>query len=271
MDGAALDRTVTIASAIARAAGQMTLGSFRQPLEIRHKGVIDLVTDVDEASESLIRERLTHHFPDHALLAEEGGTFGPEDASGLWVVDPIDGTTNYAHGHPFYAVSMALVVDNELMVGVVHAPALGLTWTARRGGGTFRNGEPATVSATSSWDDALCASGFPNDRRTNPDNNLTEWGACLARAQAMRRCGSAALDLAFVADGTLDFYWEKRINSWDMAAGVLLIEEAGGTVTDEQGRAIPPWPATVVAGNKKLHSQGLELLASLGHGQPSPN
>jgi len=256
-----LDRALDLGVAIAREAGLLTLHTYRAGPEVRFKRTdVDLVTQTDLDSEALIARRLAQHFPDHGLIAEEGTDRGGPESTALWIVDPLDGTVNFAHGHPFYCVSMALQLDGEVVVGVVHAPVLGLTWTARRGGGAFRNGAPSKVTATTTLDRSLCASGFPYDRRTAADNNLAEWSALTRRAQAVRRCGAAAIDLAMVADGTYDGYWEKRLKPWDVAAGSLIIEEAGGRVTAVDGTAVPPWPEVIVATNGLIHDEMLEAL-----------
>lgn len=259
--GRSLDRTLETARAIAAEAGLLALASYRHKQDVSAKGDVDIVTTVDLDCEALIRRRMTQHFPEHRLIAEEGGASGPaEVGKPTWHIDPLDGTINYAHGHPMFNVSLALETDGEVVVGVVHAPALGLTWTARRGGGTFRNGAQVHVSTTSTLDRALCSSGFPHDRRTGPDDNTAEWSAMVRRSQGNRRCGAAAIDLAFIADGTYDGYWEKRLNSWDVAAGVLLIREAGGRVESLDGAAIPPWPAVIVASNGLIHDDLVAVL-----------
>jgi len=257
-----LARFLDVGTSIALEAGRLTLATYRQELQIDVKRTdVDLVTQTDLASEELIRQRLKQHFPDHAVLAEEGGASDNEgSSSALWIVDPLDGTTNFAHGHPFYCVSMALQIDGALVVGIIHAPVLGWTWTARLGGGAWRNKAPITVSKAPTLDVALCASGFPYDRRTSDDNNTAEWAAVIRHAQGVRRCGSAAIDLAFIADGTFDGYWEKRLKPWDLAAGALLVTEAGGRVTSIDGEDVPPWPEVIVATNGSFHERLMEVV-----------
>jgi myo-inositol-1(or 4)-monophosphatase len=259
MTDADLDDTLLVAQAIAREAGLLVLASYRTEVAVSYKGAVDPVTTVDIAAEEVIRRRLAERYPDHSVLAEEGG-LSSGSASLRWLVDPLDGTVNYTHGHPFFAVSLALEAEGAIVVAVVHAPALGLTWTGRKGAGTRRNGSPARVSRLRTLDHCLVATGFPYDRWSNPDNNLAEWGAAVLRAQGTHRCGSAALDLCLVSDGTYDAYWEKRLSPWDMAAGVLLVEEAGGRVSALDGTNVPPYPATVVATNGLVHDQVLSLL-----------
>jgi len=259
-----LDRALEAAMDISREAGTLILGSYRSPEGIIKKGEVDLVTSADLAAEKLIRRRLTALFPELVVLGEEGGEQGNRTgARGRWHVDPLDGTTNFAHGHPFFAVSIALELEGELVVGVVHAPAIGLTYGASKGSGATRNGSPISVSTTESLDDSLCASGFPYDRRRTEDDNTREWTAVMKRCQGVRRCGAAALDLALVAEGTYDGFWEKRLNSWDMAAGIVLIREAGGLVTGLDGSDVPPWPPMIVASNGIVHDELRDVVASV--------
>ena len=251
-----------IAASIAREAGKLILSSYRTKQTIDHKkNVVDLVTETDFASEALIRRRLMQHFPDFGIIAEEGEAIRPDSEIGTWIVDPLDGTVNFAHGHPIFCVSIALQCEDLLRAGVVHAPFLGLTWQACRGKGATRNGEPIRVSTTDAMINALCTSGFPYDRHSNEDDNLIEWGRMLKKAQGGRRCGSAAIDLCFIADGTYDANWEKRLAPWDMAAGALIVEEAGGRVTSIDGSPVPPWPEVIVATNGKLHDLLIETIS----------
>lgn len=252
---------------IAEQAGAIALAGWRSGVTIEKKGAIDLLTKYDLAAERCIREGLARAFPDHEVVGEEGEdqTTGERP---IWYVDPIDGTTNFAHGHPFFCVSMALWAEGAVQVGVVVAPALGVTWTSARGQGAKRNAvtqaevteEACRVSTRARLEDALCATGFPYDRWTNPDDNLREHAAFLKRTRGIRRCGSAAIDLCLVAEGTYDIYWEQRLNPWDMCAGALMIEEAGGTLSDYEGGAADPRSGKLVATNGLLHAATLELL-----------
>ena len=255
-----LKRTLEIARATACEAGLVMLESYRLPQEVSFKGEVDLVTSIDVKCEEHIRRRLAESFPDDRVLAEESGASGPKDGSGLWHVDPLDGTTNYAHGHPFFCTSLALELEGELVVGVIHAPVLGLTWASHRGGGVSRNGRSVEVSKTTHLEKSLCASGFPYDRRTSPDNNIKEFSAVMRHCQGIRRAGSAAIDLACIADGTLDGYWEKKLHSWDIAAGVMMVREAGGRAGDLGGAPVPPWPETIVATNGRIHDELVETV-----------
>lgn len=261
-----LDATLAAAVAVAREAGELTRRAYRRAPSVRYKsGTVDLVTQTDLESEALIQRLLAERFPGHGLMAEEGAGGGGGGADAVWIVDPIDGTTNFAHGHPFYCVSIALEVRGELAVGVVHAPVLGVTWAARRGGGASRDGAPIAVSSTPTLDLALCASGFPYDRAIAADNNVAEWGFLIRHTQGLRCCGSAAIDLALVADGTYDAYWEKRLKPWDMAAGALIVTEAGGRVTALDGDGpVPPWPEVIVATNGHVHDELRRLVRCRG-------
>ena len=256
---ALLERT----EAIATQAAALALEGWRSGSAIEKKGAIDLVTQYDRSVEAFIRRELSASYPDHRIVGEEGDVV--EGSAPLtWYVDPIDGTTNFAHGHPFFCVSMALwreaPTGSHGEIGVVVAPALGVTWAAARGLGATRNGEPCRVSDTATLNDSLCATGFPFDRRTSDEDNLREHRAFLKRSRGIRRCGSAALDLCLVAEGTYDLYWEQKLNPWDMCGGAVLVEEAGGRLSDYDGGAPDPRVGRLVASNGHVHAEALETL-----------
>ncbi|NUN48514.1 MAG: inositol monophosphatase [Candidatus Brocadiae bacterium] len=230
------------------------------------KGATDLVTATDRASERAIQRFLSRRFPAHGFVGEEGGRRA--GAEYRWIVDPLDGTTNFAHGHPFFAVSIALCDGREPLVGVVVAPALNTVHAAARGLGAERNGEPCEVAKTTLLADALGATGFPYDRATNPDNNLREFAALKLKTRGVRRCGSAALDLCLVADGTYGFYWEQRLAPWDLAAGACIVAEAGGRVTDWTGAPFEPRVGQIAATNGPLHDELLAALRAVREGAP---
>lgn len=248
------------AVAIAERAAAIALQGYRADVSVTKKGSIDLLTEYDLAAERCIREGLARDFPEHDVVGEEGED-DPDGHKPVWYVDPIDGTTNFAHGHPFFSVSMALWADGAVQLGVVVAPALGVTWSSARGKGAMRDGVACRVSTRARLEDALCATGFPYDRWTNPDDNLREFTAFLKSTRGIRRCGSAAIDLCLVADGTYDVYWERRLNAWDMCAGALMIEEAGGRLSDYDGSSADPRSGRLVATNGLLHEPTLAMLA----------
>jgi myo-inositol-1(or 4)-monophosphatase len=250
-------RELEAALSAAKEAGEVLRKGFGWQHSVRYKGEVDLVTEVDEQAEQVIREILLGAFPTYGMLAEEGGTLvGEEDAR--WIVDPLDGTTNYAHGLPFFCVSVALERCGRVVLGVVHDPMHEETFVAERGGGATLNGEPIKVSDTEELIRALIATGFPYDRAEMPEA-LELFGRFAATTQGMRRLGSAALDLCYVASGRLDGYYERGIWAWDIAAGNLILEEAGGKVTNYRGGILDLEGREIVASNGALHPAMTEL------------
>ncbi len=250
---------VTVAVDAARSAGKLLREELGGARRIRHKGVINIVTEMDQRSESLIVGRLLDAFPDHAVLAEEGGATAGRSAY-RWHIDPLDGTTNYAHGLPLFAVSIALERTGVVEVGVVYDPNLDECFTAERGKGATLNGEPISVSTCATLDESLLVTGFPYDIRTTAETNLPEYERLSLKTQAVRRLGSAALDLSYVASGRLDAFWEFTLGPWDMAAGGLILQEAGGRVTNVHGG---PWRLEgpgVLGSNGLIHDAVLEEL-----------
>ncbi len=243
-------------------AGRYLLQGLSQKKEVDFKGQVDLVTDFDRRSEEMIFRRLSRAFPDHSFLAEE--EIRHDRASDYcWLVDPLDGTTNYAHGLPVFCVSIALSLKKEVVLGVVYDPAREEMFTAVRGQGAYLNGQPVRVSGTAELGRSLLATGFPYDVRSSNDNNLDHFSNFAVRAQAIRRLGSAALDLCYVACGRFDGYWEKKLKPWDLAAGSLLVEEAGGLVSDLAGGDFNVFSPHILASNGHIHQSMLEIL-SLG-------
>ncbi|MBW2463255.1 MAG: inositol monophosphatase [Deltaproteobacteria bacterium] len=268
-----LDDALIEVEKIAREAGATVLSGYRQPVTIRLKGEIDLVTEYDVRSEELIRGRLAAAFPGTSIVGEEGEQDDTADL--VWYVDPIDGTTNFAHGHPYFGVSIALCRGREPLLGVVFAPALDVTWKARKGGGAMRNETPCKVSETNDMRKALCATGFPYDRHITKDDNLREWSAFIQRTVGIRRCGAAALDLAMVADGTYELFWEQKLKWWDMAAGILFVDEAGGFAMDYTGEPVDMRRGRVLATNAALRDVAIEIVTEARKGmdywsQPPP-
>ncbi len=249
------------AEELAREAGGLLLERFGTDFEVSHKGEVNLVTEVDLAAEALIVSRLRTAFPDHLVLAEENYS-ERKSGSHIWIIDPLDGTTNYAHGFPAFAVSIGLEIDGELACGAVYNPMLDEMFTAWRGGGAYCNGKSIRVSTTASLDKSLLSTGFPYDIRTSERNNLDQFRDFALRAQGVRRAGSAALDFCSVAAGRFDGFWEISLHPWDCAAGYLLVREAGGRVTDFQGKEASIYKPEMVASNGLIHG---EMLAVLGN------
>jgi myo-inositol-1(or 4)-monophosphatase len=265
------ERDLEIAVDIALAAGRVLAEAFaggpapllgRRHAANTKSGEFDLVTETDRASEALLVERLSAAFPGDAILAEEGGAKAGSDAR--WIVDPLDGTTNFVHGLPFFCVVIARERDGEVDLGVIHAPILDLTFTAERGGGAHCNGRAIQVSEAASLDRAMLGTGFPVDRQSDAANNFVQFAAIKRRSRAVRRYGSAALDQAMVAAGTFDAYWEMRLKPWDVAAGSLLVTEAGGRVTGWLGERLRLEVGAIVASNGRIHDELLGALASAG-------
>ena len=248
-----------IAAEIAREAGALTTKYFDRGVRFEIKGEQDLVTEADRASEALILERLGSHFPTHTVVAEESGLH-EHHSDYRWYVDPVDGTTNFAHGYPVYNVTLALEHKGELIAGVVFDPTRNEMFTAERGSGAYLNNRRIQVSAAAGVDVALLATGFPTHRR-HADVNFHFFYQLAMVTHGMRRSGSAAIDLAHVACGRLDGFWEFRLSPWDMAAGKLLIEEAGGRVTDMRGRAHRLDSVHIFASNGKIHPGTLGIFA----------
>jgi myo-inositol-1(or 4)-monophosphatase len=244
---------------LSREAGAMLMRYFGRSFDIQLKGRINLVTEADIASEKLIAERIQARYPKHHLLAEEG--YGHEGKSDFkWIVDPLDGTTNFAHGYPCFCVSIGLEHCGQMLLGVVFNPILNELFYAVRGGGAFLNSRRVAVSKTDSLQESLLCTGFPYDIRTSPENNLDHFVRFITQARAVRRDGAAALDLCYLAAGRFDGFWELKLSPWDTAAGVLIIEEAGGRITDFAGRAFNNYTGQLAASNCLIHEEMLRLL-----------
>lgn len=249
-----------MAQAAAMKAGDVLERMFGDAGRVTKKGVIDLVTEADTAAESVILDLLREAFPSDAILSEEAGQ-GAGDRERLWLVDPLDGTTNFAHCFPVFGVSIAFQVEGEVVLGIVHNPVMGETYEAVAGKGAALNGRPIRVSVIESMEDAMLGVGFPYDIRERPERVLRHFREILLRAQAVRRPGSAALDLCYVAAGRFDGFWEEGLNPWDTAAGMVIAKEAGGVVTTYDGGTYTPWERTIVAANPHLHGRLLEILS----------
>lgn len=244
-----------VAVEAAREAGSILLAEFDRPVRIDYKGEADLVTEADRRSEEAIVTRLRNHFPQHAIIAEEGGGARAESRF-RWYVDPLDGTTNFAHGYPCFCVSIGLLEQGEPLVGVVFHPVSRELFTAVRGGGAYLDGRPIRVSRVPELRSSLLATGFPSRKRVQNPNIHYYWSFTL-RSHGVRRDGAAALDLAYLACGRFDGFWEFGLQPWDTAAGVLLVREAGGQVTDFAGNPYAIGSAAGPHGNELLASNGL--------------
>jgi myo-inositol-1(or 4)-monophosphatase len=256
------EKIVASGTEAALQAGALLMEKMRSGFKVAHKGETNLVTEADIAAEQLIVSHLRQDFPDHAILAEENHS-NARRGQYTWIIDPLDGTTNYAHGYPVFAVSIGLEVDGELEWGIVYNPNTDERFTARRGQGAFLNGDRLRVSKTATLDKSLLVTGFPYDVRTNPDNNLDYFAGFMLRSQAVRRIGSASLDFCYLAAGRFDGFWELELHPWDMAAGVLIAREAGATVTDFGGAPLSIYQLRCVASNGLIHKQMLEVLAEV--------
>ena len=238
------------------------MARFGRDVRIDKKGAIDLVTEVDVEIERGFREVVGARFPDHAILGEEFGGQKEIPAGPCWVFDPIDGTTNYAHGLPIFCSSIALEVGGDAEVAAVYDPTRRELFTAERGGGAFLNGKPIRVSSAATLVDALLVTGFPYDVHPRVEEIVGLFGAFVGRARAVRRLGSAAVDLCYVAAGRMDGFWESDLKPWDIAGGALIVTEAGGRMTSMDGRSFSSRNREVLASNGLLHDQMLEIIAS---------
>ena len=254
-----LNRGLDVAVRAAREGGSILHQGLGRAREVNHKGFRDLVTELDLASQKKILGIIGEAFPDHRLIAEEGSQ--ALDLSGpVWIVDPLDGTTNFVHGLPIYGVSICLAVDGEPLVGAIFDPEREELFTARAGAGAALNDSPIRVTSISELDQALVVTGFAYDLEESLDRDLARFSRMLTHTQAVRRLGSAALDLAYVACGRMDSFWEEGLHPWDMAAGVLLVKEAGGLVTDLDGGTFDLLSGRVLAGGRGIQEQMVAVL-----------
>lgn len=250
---------------VATDAGRLLRDRLGTSIDIAHKGSINLVTDVDLASETLIREAISTYYPRHEILAEEGG-LAESNSEYRWIVDPLDGTTNYAHGYPNFCVSIALEHRGEVVLGVVYDPMREEMFTGERGAGATLNNRAIRVSKTDDLIQSMLSTGFPYDIKTSKLTNLDHWANFAMNAQALRRDGAAALDLCYIACGRFDGFWELNLSPWDTAAGALIVTEAGGRVTDFAGGAFSNYRPEVVASNGLIHDRMIEVIAMAAQG-----
>ena len=231
---------------------------FNQSINIQYKGDINLVTEADKGAEKLIIETIRKNFPDHGILSEESPAISGS-SSLRWIIDPLDGTTNYAHGYPVFCVSIALEKEGVVILGVVYDPTRHDTFVAIRGEGAYLNGEKLAVSKTSALTRSLLATGFPYDIRESKNNNLDYFNIMAKKAQAIRRAGAAALDIAYLAAGRFDGFWELKLKPWDTAAAHLLVEEAGGKISELTGTPWHLFSPNILVSNGLIHEQMMDI------------
>lgn len=250
-----------IAAAVdmAKGAGRLLHEKLGRVDSIEFKGAVDIVTEMDKMAEALIVGKIMESFPEHGILGEEGADV-KSTSPYRWIIDPLDGTTNYAHGFPVFCVSIGFEAHGELTAGVVYAPALGELFTAEKGKGAYLNGDRIYTSKTEKLDTSLLATGFPYDIRTSKDTNLDHFANFAVRSQAIRRAGAAAYDLCSIAAGRFDGFWEMKLKPWDVAAGVLAVREAGGVVTDFGNGEFSMEKGEVLATNGIIHPEMLAVL-----------
>ena len=248
-----------VAGRAARSAGEALNRHFGKIRHITYKGVIDLVTEADIAAEKIILRTLRDHFPKDTILSEEAGI---HDGSSVrkWIIDPLDGTTNFAHGFPFFAVSIGLEVEERMVLGLVYNPFMNELFEARTGSGAFLNGAPIHVSQARNLNDSLLATGFPYDIRERSNRIFERFSRMVLGSRGLRRSGSAAIDLCYVAAGRLDGYWEENLKPWDTAAGAVVVSEGGGDITTCGGESFTPYMKSVVACTPAIHREMVNTL-----------
>jgi myo-inositol-1(or 4)-monophosphatase len=245
---------------IAKEAGEIIRSGYRRDFGIEFKtGVNNLVTEIDKKSEECIINFIKKEFPTHSILSEESGSTD-KNSDYVWIIDPLDGTTNFAHGFPIFSVSIGVQKNNETIYGVVYDVMRDVIYSAEKNAGAFANGRRMNVSRNDDLNKSLLVTGFPYNIKENPNNAIEKFTAFLMVARAVRRLGSAAIDFCYVADGIFDGFWEVSLNPWDIAAGILLVEEAGGIVTNFKGEPITLSSKEILASNKLIHNQMIEIL-----------
>ena len=254
-----MENYLTSAIETAKIGGEILRKFYGRVKEIEFKGETDLVTEVDKYSELAIVDSLSSRFPHHSILAEEG-TVTENDSEFKWIIDPLDGTTNYAHGYPVFCVSIALEKNQEIILGVVYQPMNDELFIAEKGGGSFRNGRRIQVSKVSKLKHSLVVTGFPPSIVTEPAQALRMFSNFLRNVQSIRRDGAAALDLCYLAMGHFDGFWEINLNPWDTAAGILMTTEAGGLVTDFSSASYSIYQPQMLASNKLIHEEMRQII-----------
>lgn len=256
------EKELGVAGQAARESGMILNDLFGKITKIGKKGEIDLVTEADLLSENIIVEIIGRNFPQDNILTEESGELG-RNSERLWIIDPLDGTTNFAHSFPFFAVSIALQVDNEIVLGVVYNPLMGEYFEAVKGEGAFLNKTPIKVSPAKDLKESLVATGFPYRVYKEPGSIIELLKRMIVLVQGVRRPGSASIDLCYVASGRLDGFWEEGLQPWDTAAGSLIVMEAGGMVSNYEGEKYSPFQKSIVAANPFIHKKMLEVISPL--------
>lgn len=253
------EESLKVAEEASRMAGEILRRNIDSSREIIYKGAVNLVTDFDKRSQDVIFSHLSSQFPEHDFLAEED-LCEQRGSEFRWIIDPIDGTTNFAHNFPIFCVSIALEWKNKVVCGVIYDPMREEMFSAILGKGSQLNGQRIHTSATGDLDKSLLATGFPYDVRESEVNNIDHFANFAIRVQAIRRCGSAALDLCYVACGRFDGFWELKLSPWDVAAGILIVEESGGRVTDFQGKPASIYGKDLLVSNGLIHEQMIQIL-----------
>ena len=252
-------KELDVANEAARTAGEVLNRMFGKINHIMKKGGIDLVTEADLEAEKTIFHIIRQNFPRDNILSEESGMHD-EVSDRTWIIDPLDGTTNFAHSFPFFAVSIALEIEKQIVLGIVHNPYMDEHFEAAKGKGAYLNKKPIKVSKTRNLQESLLATGFPYDIHENPQRVLGIFKKMIIRAQGVRRPGSAALDLCYIAAGRLDGFWEEGLKPWDTAAGMVIVNEAGGKLTTFEGESYSPYMKSIVAANPFIHKEMIEVL-----------
>ncbi len=260
------EKELNTAREAATAAGKILNGLFGQVTRITQKSHIDLVTEADVQSEKIVIDIIRKTFPQDNILAEEAGEH-VHASNRTWIIDPLDGTTNFVHGFPFFAVSIGLEVDKKSVVGVVLNPFMNEFFEAAKGAGAFLNSKPIRVTRTPSLEESLLATGFPYDIHERADEIMGPLKKMVVSAQGVRRPGAASLDMCYVAAGRLDGFWEQGLHPWDTAAGIVITEEAGGRLSTFQGAPYTPYQKSIVAANPFIHDAMVEILKTTS---PSP-
>lgn len=257
--GQELQDTLAVIINITKKTGNYLVKSAAQKMQVHYKGEVDLVTQFDRKAQDMIVTSLMKKYPRYGILSEEGLNYKKEAAI-KWIIDPLDGTTNFAHGLPIWAISIALEVEGDILLGVVYEPTSREMFSAIKGNGAFRGRNKISVSNIRELGRALLVTGFPYDIRASKNNNLNHFCNFAVRAQAVRRLGSAALDLCYTACGRFDGYWELKLSPWDQAAGSLILNEAGGRISDFKGKKFNIYGNEVLGTNRLIHTQMMDIL-----------